>query len=72
MGIILVGTARLQSSKMTRMMTPRLIAFSGFGHTIQKAGPISGTMAFVIPARGKPALTLKSGRFAWRGAGAFK
>ena len=35
--------------------TPRLIAFSGFGHTIQKAGPISDTMAVVIPARDKTA-----------------
>jgi hypothetical protein len=53
MGTIRVGTAWRQLSKMSRKMTSRLIAFSGFGHTIRKAGPILGTMAFVILVRDK-------------------
>jgi hypothetical protein len=55
MVIIPVGTARLPSSKTLRKMTSKLIAFSGFGHTTLKAGPISDTMAFVIPVRDKTA-----------------
>ena len=51
--IILVRTVRLQSSKMSRTRTPRLTAFSGFDHMIQKAGPISDMTAVVIPAQDK-------------------